>query len=90
MNIPGETVFVGRDGATILWIIGESRADVSTALDLLVDMVCNPLFDANELEKERSVILEELAMSNDHPDARARSEERRVAKACRSRWSPSL
>ncbi len=41
------------------------------ALDLLVDMVCNPLFDANELEKERNVILEELAMSNDHPDARA-------------------
>lgn len=36
-NIPGETVFVGRDGATILWIIGESRADVSTALDLLVE-----------------------------------------------------
>ncbi|MCH7800821.1 MAG: hypothetical protein IIC24_04660, partial [Chloroflexi bacterium] len=34
-NIPSETVFVGRDGATILWIIGESRANVRTALDLL-------------------------------------------------------
>ena len=48
-----------------------ARPHFDIALDLLVDMVCNPLFDANELEKERSVILEELAMSNDHPDARA-------------------
>jgi predicted Zn-dependent peptidase len=48
-----------------------ARPHFDIALDLLVDMVCNPLFDANELEKERGVILEELAMSNDHPDARA-------------------
>ena len=48
-----------------------ARPHFDIALDLLVDMVCNPLFDVNELEKERSVILEELAMSNDHPDARA-------------------
>lgn len=48
-----------------------ARPHFDIALDLLVDMVCNPLFDATELEKERSVILEELAMSNDHPDARA-------------------
>jgi serine/threonine-protein kinase len=34
---PDETVFVGRIGPAILWIIGESRADVSTALDLLAD-----------------------------------------------------
>ena len=48
-----------------------ARPHFDIALDLLVDMVCNPLFDATELEKERSVILEELAMSNAHPDARA-------------------
>ena len=42
----------------------------ATALDLLLDMLRNSLFDPEELEKERSVILEELAMSNDHPDER--------------------
>ncbi len=32
-----ETVFVGRVGPAILWIIGENRSDVSTALDLLAE-----------------------------------------------------
>ena len=48
-----------------------ARPHFDIAADLIVDMVRNPLFDANELEKERGVILEELAASRDHPDSRA-------------------
>ena len=41
-----------------------------SALDVLVDMVRNPLMDSEEVEKERGVIQEELAMSNDYPGYR--------------------
>ena len=48
-----------------------ARPHFDIASDLIVDMVRNPLFDPTELEKERGVILEELAASRDHPDSRA-------------------
>lgn len=38
-------------------------------LDVLTDMVLNPLFNADEMERERGVIIEELAMTYDQPDA---------------------
>jgi predicted Zn-dependent peptidase len=47
-----------------------ARTHMSTGLELLADMVRNPLFIPEEVEKERGVILEELAMSWDHPDDR--------------------
>lgn len=37
------------------------------ALDVLSDMVKNPLFDKKELEKERKVIFEEIKMRKDNP-----------------------
>ena len=37
------------------------------ALDILIDMVRRPLFDPDEMEKERRVIIEELAMYHDNP-----------------------
>jgi len=37
------------------------------ALDVLSDMVKNPLFDIKELEKERKVIFEEIKMRKDQP-----------------------
>jgi len=37
------------------------------ALDVLSDMVTNPLFDSNEMEKERKVIFEEIKMRKDNP-----------------------
>lgn len=37
------------------------------AVDILADMVSAPIMDARELEKERLVILEELAMVEDNP-----------------------
>ena len=43
---------------------GEHLVDV---LDVLADMVHHPLFDPVEIEKERSVIIEELSSTHDDP-----------------------
>lgn len=40
---------------------------LNIALDVLADMVKNPLFDEKELEKERQVIFEEIKMRRDSP-----------------------
>lgn len=40
---------------------------LNVALDVLSDMVKNPLFDKKELEKERKVIFEEIKMRKDRP-----------------------
>ncbi len=38
------------------------------ALDVLGDIICDPLFEKNELERERDVVLQEIAAANDTPD----------------------
>ena len=38
------------------------------AMDVVCDLAVNPLFDAGELEKEKGVVLEEIAMSEDTPE----------------------
>jgi predicted Zn-dependent peptidase len=40
---------------------------LNMALDVLSDMVMNPLFDKKEIEKERKVIFEEIKMREDNP-----------------------
>src|SRR6266700_2096323 len=40
---------------------------VATVMHVLADMVRRPLFDPIEIEKERSVILEELSATRDEP-----------------------
>ncbi len=40
---------------------------INLALDVLSDMIKNPLFDEKELEKERKVIFEEIKMRKDNP-----------------------
>ena len=40
---------------------------VLTGVDLLVDMIANPLFPENEIEKERGVIIQEIMMYEDTP-----------------------
>ncbi len=40
---------------------------LNLALDVLSDMVKNPVFDEKELEKERKVIFEEIKMRKDNP-----------------------
>jgi predicted Zn-dependent peptidase len=41
--------------------------DLNIALDVLSDMVKNPLFDKKEMEKERKVIFEEIKLRRDNP-----------------------
>jgi len=38
------------------------------AVDILADLICNPLFAADEIEREKKVILEEIKMVEDTPD----------------------
>src|SRR5579871_2682312 len=41
---------------------------VPAALDILSDLVLNPVFDSKEIVRERGVILEEIKMDEDNPD----------------------
>ncbi|AWB48205.1 peptidase M16 [Gemmobacter aquarius] len=43
-------------------------ADVRMALDVIADIVLNPVFDAKEIETERGVILQEIGQALDTPD----------------------
>jgi len=44
------------------------REHLHLAFDLLADLVCNPLFPPDEIEKEKEVVLEEIAGVNDTPE----------------------
>ncbi|MEH2511804.1 putative Zn-dependent peptidase [Nitrobacteraceae bacterium AZCC 1564] len=44
------------------------KADVPLALDVLSDILANPSFDADELEREKSVIEQEIGAAQDTPD----------------------
>lgn len=44
------------------------EADVPLALDVVADIVLNPVFDPAEIEIERHVILQEIGQSHDTPD----------------------
>ena len=44
------------------------KADVALAVDILADILQNSIFDANELERERAVILQEIGQAQDTPD----------------------
>lgn len=57
----------GTDRETTVYYVKASRPHFGLALDLLVDMLRRPIMDPAELEKERKVIIEELAMVGDSP-----------------------
>ncbi|MCE3254927.1 MAG: processing peptidase [Rickettsiaceae bacterium] len=44
------------------------KQDIEFATEFLSDILQNSIFDSEELEKERGVILQEIAMTNDTPD----------------------
>lgn len=44
------------------------RDDLEVAVDVLADIVLNPVFDADELRREKDVILQEIAAIQDSPD----------------------
>ncbi len=54
------------DTITAYWCKMPSK-HLNIALDVLSDMIKNPLFDEKEMEKERKVIFEEIKMIKDSP-----------------------
>lgn len=52
--------------ATIYWIKSAAK-DFDIILDIISDIVLNPLFKEEEIEKERGVILQEISMYEDMP-----------------------
>ena len=51
---------------TGFWVKSAS-SNFDIGLDVVSDMVLNPIFDAKEIEKERGVILQEISMYEDQP-----------------------
>ncbi|HUP66511.1 MAG TPA: pitrilysin family protein [Thermoanaerobaculia bacterium] len=58
--------FTGKEYTSFYAHVLDEQVDV--ALDLLTDLVLRPRFSANDVEMERSVILEEIRMVEDTPD----------------------
>ncbi len=61
----------GTDRELTVYYVKVARPHFTLALDLLVDMLRFPIMDQTELEKERKVIIEELAMVADSPAQQA-------------------
>ena len=53
---------------TTVYYVKILKKDVEFAVEFLSDILQNSTFDKTELEKERGVILQEIAMTNDTPD----------------------
>ena len=58
--------FTGKE--TICFNVKSLADHVPIALDVLADLVLNPTFASTEIERERSVILEEIKIDEDNPD----------------------
>jgi predicted Zn-dependent peptidase len=58
--------FTGKE--TICFNVKSLGAHVPVALDVLADLVLNPVFASTEIERERGVILEEIKIDEDNPD----------------------
>ena len=65
-SIGGEFNAATSKDWTNFYIKARSGA-IETAFDVLSDMVLNPLLDSKEIERERGVIIEEIAMYEDTP-----------------------
>ncbi len=57
----------GTDREYTVYYIKAARPHMDLALDVLFELVRHPLMDPAEMEKERQVVLEELAMVEDSP-----------------------
>ena len=57
----------GTDRELTVYYVKVARPHLDLAQDVLLDLARHPLMDPNEFEKERRVVLEELAMVADSP-----------------------
>jgi predicted Zn-dependent peptidase len=58
--------FTGKE--TICFNVKSLAEHVPIALDVLSDLVLNPVFASGDIERERGVILEEIKIDEDNPD----------------------
>jgi predicted Zn-dependent peptidase len=58
--------FTGKE--MICFNVKSLAEHVPIALDVLSDLVLNPVFASNDIERERGVILEEIKIDEDNPD----------------------
>ena len=58
--------FTGKE--TICFNIKVLDEHVPVAIDILSDLVLNPVFDVKDITREKGVILEEIKMDEDNPD----------------------
>jgi predicted Zn-dependent peptidase len=58
--------FTGKE--TICFTVKSLSDHVPIALDVLTDVVLNPIFASTDIERERGVILEEIKIDEDNPD----------------------
>jgi predicted Zn-dependent peptidase len=58
--------FTGKE--TVCFNVKVLDEHVQTALDVLSDLVLNPIFANDDIKRERGVILEEIKMDEDNPD----------------------
>ncbi len=63
----GHNAFTGKD--TTGFYVKVAAEHLELALDILSDVILNPIFDAKEIDKERGVIIEEINMYEDQPQA---------------------
>jgi predicted Zn-dependent peptidase len=58
--------FTGKE--TICFNVKSLADHVPIALDVVADLVLNPIFASSDIERERGVILEEIKIDEDNPD----------------------
>ena len=66
----GGMLNAGTDKELTIYWCKIAQSHFPAALDVLVDILLNSLFDPSEIEKERQVIIEEINMSLDSPPQR--------------------
>jgi predicted Zn-dependent peptidase len=64
----GGEINAGTGMETTAYFCRVLKEDWPLALDILADILTDPVFDADELAREKDVILQEIAAANDAPD----------------------
>src|SRR5208283_2265862 len=60
----------GTDRENTVYWVKVAKAHFRDAFDVLADMMLHAKFDPADVEKERSVIIEEINMTNDNPSSK--------------------
>jgi predicted Zn-dependent peptidase len=64
----GGDLNAGTSSETTAYYARVMKADVPLALDVLSDILADPIFEPEELEREKSVIVQEIGAAQDTPD----------------------